>query len=218
MNTHDIDIEARGALTRQQIIDRFDFLEGIVSEHDFRRIYETVIEIVAMSERQAKGEPVAYLDLGVGGYTDVGTDLTDEQLAALPKGRHMLGIIGTYGVDGYREVAPQTQQIPEGFCLDAGHRAYKAKTGEDCTCPKYVRHPECDRHEGRKHLPSVNPWRAVPQPQEQVREPVAWWKIHEGKPSIVPGSTFLPDDAISCGWKPLGFLESQNVKSMYRRK
>ena len=44
---------------------------------------------------------VAYLDLGVGGYMDIGTDLTDEELATLPKGRHMLGIIGTYGVDGY---------------------------------------------------------------------------------------------------------------------
>lgn len=32
---------------------------------------------------------------------DVGTDLTDEQLAALPKGRHMLAIIGTHGVNGY---------------------------------------------------------------------------------------------------------------------
>ncbi|CUJ52980.1 Uncharacterised protein [Achromobacter xylosoxidans] len=48
-------------------------------------------------ERQA----VAYLDLGAGGYMDVGTDLTDKQLAALPKGRHMLAIIGTHGVDGY---------------------------------------------------------------------------------------------------------------------
>jgi len=47
-------------------------------------------------------EPVAYLDLGEGGYMDAGTDLSDEELAALPKGRHMLGIIGTYGVDGYK--------------------------------------------------------------------------------------------------------------------
>lgn len=47
---------------------------------------------------------VAYLDLGVGGYMDIGTDLTDEELATLPKGRHMLGIIGTYGVDGYVEL------------------------------------------------------------------------------------------------------------------
>lgn len=51
----------------------------------------------------AQGEAVAYLDLGVGGYIDVGSDLTDEQLAALPKGRHMLAIVGTYGVDGYAE-------------------------------------------------------------------------------------------------------------------
>lgn len=46
-------------------------------------------------------QPVAYLDLGAGGYVDVGSSLSDEQLAELPKGRHMLGIIGTYGVDGY---------------------------------------------------------------------------------------------------------------------
>ena len=44
---------------------------------------------------------VAYLDIGAGGYMDIGTDLTDEELATLPKGRHMLGVIGTYGVDGY---------------------------------------------------------------------------------------------------------------------
>lgn len=69
------------------------------------------------ADRQRRGEPVAYLDLGVGGYMDVGTDLTDEQLAALPKGRHMLGIIGTYGVDGYMEVAPQPPQIPAGYKL-----------------------------------------------------------------------------------------------------
>jgi hypothetical protein len=49
---------------------------------------------------------VAYLDLGVGGYMDIGTDLTDEELATLPKGRHMLGIIGTYGVDGYVPAQP----------------------------------------------------------------------------------------------------------------
>ncbi|RSE85537.1 hypothetical protein [Achromobacter denitrificans] len=57
---------------------------------------------------------VAYLDLGAGGYMDVGTDLTDEQLAALPKGRHMLAIIGTHGVDGYTPasapVAGEAQQ------------------------------------------------------------------------------------------------------------
>ena len=53
------------------------------------------------SQAQSTPNAVAYLDLGVGGYMDIGTDLTDEELATLPKGRHMLGIIGTYGVDGY---------------------------------------------------------------------------------------------------------------------
>ncbi|WP_238892033.1 hypothetical protein [Achromobacter insuavis] len=49
--------------------------------------------------------PVAYLDLGAGGYMDMDTALTDEQLAALPKGRHMLAIIGTHGVNGYTPAA-----------------------------------------------------------------------------------------------------------------
>ena len=57
---------------------------------------------------------VAYLDLGVGGYMDIGTDLTDEALAALPKGRHMLGIVGTYGVDGYVPAQP-APSVPDGF-------------------------------------------------------------------------------------------------------
>ena len=50
---------------------------------------------------QAPAAPVAYLDLGAGGYMDLGTDLSEQQLGALPKGRHMLAIIGTYGIDGY---------------------------------------------------------------------------------------------------------------------
>lgn len=47
-------------------------------------------------------QPVAYLDIGAGGYMDLGSDLTDEQLQALPNGRHMLGIVGTYGIDGWK--------------------------------------------------------------------------------------------------------------------
>jgi hypothetical protein len=57
---------------------------------------------------------VAYLDLGVGGYMDIGTDLTDEALAALPKGRHMLGIVGTYGVEGYIQAQP-APSVPDGW-------------------------------------------------------------------------------------------------------
>lgn len=59
----------------------------------------------------ASAEPIAYLDLGAGGYMDVGTDLTEDQLAQLPKGRHMLAIVGTYGLDGY--VAAPAQVKPD---------------------------------------------------------------------------------------------------------
>jgi len=55
----------------------------------------------------AAQEAVAYLDIGAGGYLDLGSDLPEEQLLALPKGRHALGIIGTYGIDGYAS-APVT--------------------------------------------------------------------------------------------------------------
>ena len=63
---------------------------------------------------QIAQKAVAYLDLGVGGYMDIGTDLTDEDLAAIPKGRHMLSIVGTYGVDGYvsSQPAPSVPECP----------------------------------------------------------------------------------------------------------
>ena len=61
---------------------------------------------------QPAQKAVAYLDLGAGGYTDIGTDLNDEQLALLPKGRHMLGIVGTYGVDGYVSSQPAPSISP----------------------------------------------------------------------------------------------------------
>ena len=52
------------------------------------------------------GEAVAYLDIGVGGYLDLGTEKDADELFKLPPGRHMLGIIGTYGVDGYKANPP----------------------------------------------------------------------------------------------------------------
>ena len=65
-------------------------------------------------------EAVAYLDIGTGGYLDLGTDLADEALSRLPKGRHALVIAGTYGIDGYT-AAPTTQPSPvaQGDALDA---------------------------------------------------------------------------------------------------
>ena len=85
----------------------------------------------ALTQLEAMGgeqEPVAYLDLGIQGFIDLGSDLTDDQISALPKGRHMLGIIGTYGIDGYRPAAtqpaqqPQAEAVPPGFVVDRGFR------------------------------------------------------------------------------------------------
>ena len=67
---------------------------------------------------QPAQKEVAYLDLGTGGYMDIGTDLSDEQLASFPKGRHMLGIVGTYGVDGYVSAQP-APSVPENVMRDA---------------------------------------------------------------------------------------------------
>lgn len=90
-------------------------LECVVVEVDWPEYEPTwrAIEARVAGERPAP-KAVAYLDLGVGGYMDIGTDLTDEALAALPKGRHMLGIVGTYGVDGYVPAQP-APSVPDGF-------------------------------------------------------------------------------------------------------
>lgn len=74
--------------------DPADVIRDIISWH------------VSMNSVATPADPVAYLDIGAGGYLDVGSDLTDEQLAKLPKGRHMLGIVGTYGADGYTRATP----------------------------------------------------------------------------------------------------------------
>ena len=82
-------------------------LDCVVVESDWPEYEPTWRAIEArVTGAQPAQKAVAYLDLGVGGYMDIGTDLTDEQLASLPKGRHMLGIVGTYGVDGYVSAQP----------------------------------------------------------------------------------------------------------------
>lgn len=71
------------------------------------------------------GEAVAYLDIGTGGYLDLGTDLAYEVLSRLPKGRHALVIAGTYGIDGYT-AAPTTQPASQ----------HQARPVTPYTCPK----------------------------------------------------------------------------------
>lgn len=63
-------------------------------------MYDALAAALAVKSSAAQ-EAVAYLDIGSGGYLDIGSDLPEEQLLALPNGRHALGIIGTYGIDGY---------------------------------------------------------------------------------------------------------------------
>lgn len=107
-------------------------LECVVVEKDWPE-YEPTWQAIEARVTGAQAQPapkaVAYLDLGVGGYTDIGTDLTDEELTTLPKGRHMLGIIGTYGVDGYVPAQPapsvpnMIKKITRGFrwCCEKQH-------------------------------------------------------------------------------------------------
>ena len=95
---------------------------------------------------QPAPKAVAYLDLGVGGYMDIGTDLTDEQLASLPKGRHMLGIVGTYGVDGYVSAQPGAQSKLDEIKI-ALHRALELGKRETWTGAKKYRSREGQREE-----------------------------------------------------------------------
>lgn len=83
-----------------------------VRVHALADLHEAV-QVLASTPAPAQQEPnaVAYLDIGAGGYMDLGTDMSDEALSLLPKGRHMLVIAGTYGVDGY--TAAQHQEQPQ---------------------------------------------------------------------------------------------------------
>lgn len=87
-----------------------DYIESKLADaraaHD--ELVSTADELAALSP---VGQEIAYLDLGIGGYIDLGSAMTDEQLAKLPKGRHALGIIGTYGVDGYVAAPPAAQAV-----------------------------------------------------------------------------------------------------------
>lgn len=69
---------------------------------------------------------MAYLDIGAGGYLDLGTDLADEALSRLPKGRHALVIAGTYGIDGYT-AASTPQSAPAGVLEDAARWHWMAE-------------------------------------------------------------------------------------------
>ena len=75
----------------------------------------------APATQQPEGGVVAYLDVGANGYLDLGSELSEDALQQLPKGRHALVIAGTYGIDGYI-AAPQpspTAQAADSVLEDA---------------------------------------------------------------------------------------------------
>ncbi|MBP7656714.1 MAG: hypothetical protein KA742_09250, partial [Pseudoxanthomonas sp.] len=90
---------------------------GLGTEQGYRML-ELLDRPAALAQQPAPVAPVgvAYLDIGVGGYMDLGTEMSDEELAKLPNGRHVLGIIGTHGVDGYT-LAQQPAAV-DGECVD----------------------------------------------------------------------------------------------------
>jgi len=76
-------------------------------------------------------QAVAYLDIGAGGYLDIGSELSNEQLQQLPKGRHMLAIVGTFGVDGYTPAATEAP-AQDKACALCGKKYKASKTTEGC--------------------------------------------------------------------------------------
>lgn len=102
---------------------------------DTHRELSELIDSMAVAIDSPPAQPaqvaVAYLDLGAAGYMDIGTDLTDEALAALPKGRHMLGIVGTYGLDGYIPAQP-APSVPEPLTVSQAPHSQYAKGWNDC--------------------------------------------------------------------------------------
>lgn len=108
---------AESALEALEILNGIDTETESVTIHVSDEIAALRAALTAAAAPAAVAGPkeaVAYLDIGEGGYLDLGSDLSDEALKKLPKGRHMLAIVGTYGMDGYVPVAaPTTQATPQ---------------------------------------------------------------------------------------------------------
>lgn len=91
---------------------------GAEGDHNGERYVEVSCDycngtgFAAPTPDAAQPEVVAYLDIGAGGYIDLGSELSDEKLQALPFGRHALAIVGTFGVDGF--VAHPTPDAAQG--------------------------------------------------------------------------------------------------------
>lgn len=116
-------------------------------------------------------KPVAYLDIGAGGYVDLGSDLSPEQLQALPFGRHALAIIGTFGVDGYT-AAPLPEQVaqdspPQGYAMVS---LKQLAQWNEWVSLLAAYHLKADRHNvARRFVESINTIRAARAPGGEVK-------------------------------------------------
>ena len=115
-------------------------------------------------------EAVAYLDIGAGGYLDLGTDLSNEALSRLPKGRHALVIAGTYGIDGYT-AAPNTQPAPDEILNMAREQGLPETETEGVF---RVNVDDLGRMFAADRAARA-PADSVTAPQQEAQEPVAWY-------------------------------------------
>ena len=80
--------------------------------------------LAAPATQQPEGDVVAYLDVGANGYLDLGSELSEDALQQLPKGRHALVIAGTYGIDGY-VAAPQPSTTAQADSVQEDAARYR---------------------------------------------------------------------------------------------
>ena len=174
--------------------------KGLIVESDWPEYEPTWQAIEArVTGAQPAQKAVAYLDLGVGGYTDIGTDLNDEQLASLPKGRHMLGIVGTYGVDGYvsAQPAPSFADAYQGAMEDVAIWKKRALEAEDLN-RKFVAEINGPAYMGESAHPAPSipeGWKLVPiEPTEKM--------INEGTcAATLPGPRYIDSACAKHCWE-----------------
>lgn len=153
--------------------------------------------ITALTSTAAAAAPVAYLDIGFGGFLDLGTELDHAALMALPKGRHLLGIMGSAALAS-KAAASEPAAWQKRFAL--GHSGLEGWS-DWCICSE---------QDGRE-MARLQHWQVralyAHAPAAVAAEPVAWIRVH---PDGSYAGDLLLDGSIepvrrdSGAWVPLG--------------
>ena len=121
-------------------LDRSEACQYCEDDDPPKPLYTAPQPSTAPATQQPEGGVVAYLDVGVGGYLDLGSELSEDALQQLPKGRHALVIAGTYGIDGY-VTAPQPSPTAQSVLEDAArYRCLRRWKGQEHEPPFTVQH------------------------------------------------------------------------------